>query len=154
MGSYISARTMSGGLFALRTGATWMLLLPADNWDMMVFVYSTYILYMLMFFSITPGGYTQGTSSSSPERIMSVDPVEYHCSGQESDLQTCDNLTNSRCSDRDVATIVCVQRNVSGTHIHKNKARARMYEYVMYCDYYFRSMQQWGYSPVGWRDRV
>ena len=36
MESSKSARTMSGGPFVLETGGTWILLLPADNLDMMV----------------------------------------------------------------------------------------------------------------------
>ena len=110
---------MSGGLFALRTGATWMLLLPADNWDMMVYVYSTYILYgsLSLHKLIHAGGYTNSTRSYS--NIMTVDPVEYHCSGRESNLQTCDNETVSwtRCSNWDVTTIACVRRNASGIHV-------------------------------------
>ena len=60
------------------------------------------------------GGYTQSTSSSlSPEGIA-VNPVSYHCTGQENSLQTCNSVTTSRCSRYDVTTIVCVQGNTSG----------------------------------------
>ena len=37
--SCTSARITSGGVFAIETGAIWILLLLADNWDMMVHVY-------------------------------------------------------------------------------------------------------------------
>ena len=36
--SCTSARITSGGVFAIETGAIWILLLPADNWDMMVHI--------------------------------------------------------------------------------------------------------------------
>ena len=64
---------------------------------------------------IHAGGYTQSISSSSSSEDITVDPVTYHCNGQEMNLQTCNNETTLQCTLYDsTVMVVCVQSNVSG----------------------------------------
>ena len=88
-----------------------MLLLPVDNWDMMVIhkiFFFTYYYYRIHF----AGGYTQSTSSHVPG--ATTDPVEYHCTGREATLQACNSRTLSSCT-RGVS-LACVHANTTGEY--------------------------------------
>ena len=60
------------------------------------------------------GGYTQSTSSFVNPENIEVDPVMFHCSGNENSLQICANETALGCYHYAIVTVVCVQRNASG----------------------------------------
>lgn len=83
----------------------------------------------ISFSSIHAGGYTQSVFSLNSERTT-VDPVEYHCNGQENNLQSCDNQASSICFNHAVTTIACVRRNASGIIVMHEK-KARVYEFIM-----------------------
>ena len=138
----------------LNTGESWTLLLPADNMDMMVNMdvmvgQEIIIIGFAAIILLYSGGYTESTRSSYSLLLkgITVDPVEYHCKGQENNLQDCNRRALPRCSAG--VTIVCVYRNSSGMQKQRTQNGSCCVFAIS-----FRSMQLWGHSSVGWGDRI
>ena len=116
------ATTVNGGQFVTQTGVTWTLLLLANNWDTMVrnhTLYTTNVRGMLytsisiMTLCTCAGGYTISTHAYGRSSSTVDHPVEYLCTGKETNLQDCANKTTQYCSGG--IEITCVRRNASGT---------------------------------------